>query len=642
MGAARLLRGSEKAPFLTSSRDVVPITPTPASARPRARRWRLFGTITPRALACQLLAAAATALAGVLPMPYAWLMLGLAATSAFGVVLFSVNEERPWQRALRVGFAAALYALGAWAGGHPLVLAATLVAMGTALIPLTWIEAARAVDNTAQRRRLRQALESAELATARQVERAMRQRMSEVERATVALRTVVEDPTPTPLASGLVPRATEASRALRETLTGLATPRPDVAVGECVAPPPRGAALHAHRIRRYWARGMRADVLRIAPPVAVMLAPGLLIPEAQLDPVAPLVLYPAVTALGWLAAPRLARPAPATVLLAACGFVMGFMAVMGLVVVRSGPQASLAYALGFAVCMLGHARNLRATAARPLMALPFVGGALLALPFAYDVTRALNLLAALGLGLGMGALLGRAIEREDEQLDQQEALQALLAADTGQRVEAAVASRRQELLELSGRAHDAGSPLVALMALAARTADDEAARAEAEPRARALCDKLRTRLGTVTLTTERAGCAPLRVGVERVRATLALSDGRVDTDGPEVEVAMPAEQLERVLENLLANGVHASPARAVLARWTATDATVRVEVHDDGAGLPSDAWPSPFRSTRKGGSGLGALTARLLVEAAGGQVGAGRSPLRGGALVHIELPKCAS
>lgn len=131
----------------------------------------------------------------------------------------------------------------------------------------------------------------------------------------------------------------------------------------------------------------------------------------------------------------------------------------------------------------------------------------------------------------------------------------------------------------------------------------------------------------------------------------------VDVDGASRPVRMTAEDLTRVLVNLVKNAAEAIPAggriRIELSELTATagaaDALL-LRIADSGPGIANDALEAVFASgytTREasassgqrssGRRGLGLAIVRSIVEAAGGRIRAANRP-GGGACFEIELP----
>jgi signal transduction histidine kinase len=119
----------------------------------------------------------------------------------------------------------------------------------------------------------------------------------------------------------------------------------------------------------------------------------------------------------------------------------------------------------------------------------------------------------------------------------------------------------------------------------------------------------------------------------------------------EVNGALPhlrgdRERLRQVVQNLVDNAVKYSPAGAeVRVSATADDGLVRVEVRDQGPGIPLDDQKLIFekfgRSTIPGGAkpgtGLGLFIARSIAEAHGGSLEVDSAPARG-SLFRLELP----
>ncbi len=118
----------------------------------------------------------------------------------------------------------------------------------------------------------------------------------------------------------------------------------------------------------------------------------------------------------------------------------------------------------------------------------------------------------------------------------------------------------------------------------------------------------------------------------------ALAAGRIDAD---------PEMLGRVVRNLVENARrHAGADGVVRVSSTAAHGRLRVEVDDDGPGIPPAERERVFdrfhrsdagRARASGGAGLGLAIARAIVEAHGGSIGATDSPL-GGARVSFEIP----
>jgi two-component system, NtrC family, nitrogen regulation sensor histidine kinase NtrY len=135
--------------------------------------------------------------------------------------------------------------------------------------------------------------------------------------------------------------------------------------------------------------------------------------------------------------------------------------------------------------------------------------------------------------------------------------------------------------------------------------------------------------------------------VQDVVALETLGEGNVqwacDVDGSVPPALGRPDELREVLLNLFENARHAN-ARTVRARVSLEardDETgcVRIDVVDDGTGIPEDVIPKIFEphfSTRTSGSGLGLAITRRLVEGWGGRVSIETSS-GAGTTVRVEL-----
>lgn len=155
-----------------------------------------------------------------------------------------------------------------------------------------------------------------------------------------------------------------------------------------------------------------------------------------------------------------------------------------------------------------------------------------------------------------------------------------------------------------------------------------------------------------TLEFARDEGTPLRQSMFRLRDLLAevdeavhAPDGaapQVEAGGPGLDVLIAADraQLFRVFSNLALNAAQAG-ARRVGFETEAVDGLVRIDVSDDGPGIPPsvrDKLFLPFvAGGRKGGSGLGLVIAREIVAAHGGALGLVRTG-GAGTVFRVELP----
>jgi signal transduction histidine kinase len=128
---------------------------------------------------------------------------------------------------------------------------------------------------------------------------------------------------------------------------------------------------------------------------------------------------------------------------------------------------------------------------------------------------------------------------------------------------------------------------------------------------------------------------------DAARASQAATGVEVDTESPDgLHVLGDGGRLRQVLLNLVANAARAG-AKQVRFRAAIEGARIRLDVADDGPGIPEDIRPrlfEPFATTRKDGNGLGLAVSRRIVERHGGSLAL--LPASPGATFRIELP-CA-
>jgi len=127
---------------------------------------------------------------------------------------------------------------------------------------------------------------------------------------------------------------------------------------------------------------------------------------------------------------------------------------------------------------------------------------------------------------------------------------------------------------------------------------------------------------------ERAPAIPTDVAaiVQDVVALEKLGIGEVEwlvgVEGGVTPAFARPDELREVLLNLFENA-RLAEARVVTARVHRVAARVRIEVSDNGTGIPDDVLPrifEPHFSTRTSGSGLGLAITRRMVESWGGEV----------------------
>lgn len=224
------------------------------------------------------------------------------------------------------------------------------------------------------------------------------------------------------------------------------------------------------------------------------------------------------------------------------------------------------------------------------------------------------------------------------------------------------AARVNSMGELaSGIAHELTQPLTALLSqsqaglrLAGHNPPDSVALAgvlEANVRqARRAADIL----GRLRAYVSKSPTAPQPVDINRVAAEVAgllgadLRDRAIaleisPSNASAMVLADPIE-LEQVLHNLVRNAADAIGAAGRGDRVTVSVSTeaerVRLEVSDNGPGIPADVLPhlfEPFYSTKPSGMGLGLPLCETLVERFGGDIAADNNA-EGGASFLVTLP----
>lgn len=126
-----------------------------------------------------------------------------------------------------------------------------------------------------------------------------------------------------------------------------------------------------------------------------------------------------------------------------------------------------------------------------------------------------------------------------------------------------------------------------------------------------------------------------------LRRVASLHGTRVTVEpGPEVRIHADPDQLEQALINLVKNAVEASgDSGQVNARWQVLGTHLVVEIEDDGPGLArTDNLWVPFFTTKPGGTGIGLVLTRAIIENHGGSVSLANRPAARGCLARLELP----
>jgi signal transduction histidine kinase len=124
---------------------------------------------------------------------------------------------------------------------------------------------------------------------------------------------------------------------------------------------------------------------------------------------------------------------------------------------------------------------------------------------------------------------------------------------------------------------------------------------------------------------------------------------RTDVNGTLPHVRGDRERLRQVVQNVVDNAVKYSPANGeVVVAARANDGAIRIDVTDDGPGIPTEDQRLIFEKfgrsaagAAKPGTGLGLFIARSIVEAHGGTLEVASAPNQG-ATFSLELPLDAS
>jgi nitrogen fixation/metabolism regulation signal transduction histidine kinase len=126
-----------------------------------------------------------------------------------------------------------------------------------------------------------------------------------------------------------------------------------------------------------------------------------------------------------------------------------------------------------------------------------------------------------------------------------------------------------------------------------------------------------------------------------VRRAASLQGKRADVEGgPDVQLHVDGDQIEQVLINVIKNAVEATGGGGgVRVRWRAANGTLEVEVEDDGPGLAQteNLWV-PFFTTKRGGTGIGLVLSREIIENHGGTITLENRARKTGCVARISLP----
>lgn len=267
----------------------------------------------------------------------------------------------------------------------------------------------------------------------------------------------------------------------------------------------------------------------------------------------------------------------------------------------------------------------------------------------------LDRLAAIIIGAGLLAAIGSALVQQRTRTRLAERRAEL--SDMESRL--AHASRVNAMGEMaSGMAHELTQPLTAILAQAqagkhllarqdnaalGKVLDDTIGQAR---RAADILERLRN-----WSRPQRPVATPVDLGAA-VRSVITLLEGEAAQRAVTVQPHLPARpisvladpvELEQVIFNLLRNAFEAvseqSGPRDVRIALSEADGVARLDIADNGPGVPSELVPklfTPFTTTRPEGTGLGLALSQRLIERAGGEIA--YVPQDRGALFRVTLP----
>ncbi|MET0288374.1 MAG: ATP-binding protein [Pseudoxanthomonas sp.] len=131
--------------------------------------------------------------------------------------------------------------------------------------------------------------------------------------------------------------------------------------------------------------------------------------------------------------------------------------------------------------------------------------------------------------------------------------------------------------------------------------------------------------------------------LRRVRRLIASDRVRLLPSQP-LRVMADADQLEQVLINLLRNALEADTGGAeVVVRCARDGDLARIEIVDRGPGLPvSDNLFVPFFTTKPGGSGIGLVLSRQIIESQHGSLRLQPREDAPGSVASVHLPVAPS
>jgi len=350
-------------------------------------------------------------------------------------------------------------------------------------------------------------------------------------------------------------------------------------------------------------------------------------------------------------------------LLAAIDSGLGQFFTWSLVALSRGPGAGLMVAFP-AVLAAYHGHALRSQLQHPFIA---VAGSF-ALAGAVWLNHDVAHLALYGVGgplaIGGSLVLGRISYLQGVSAREKAALREALDAQLLRERTRLLEESSEALVKVLGSSHDAGNAVSSLtvsverLSLLARRPMTDEVRAAIATQASEVSEALRGLRHVLRRSRDEVdGARHGRLSVDCVQLakTVARDVGgrfsdteiRVNTHGSEPLHAMVCDgetTLSRILTNLVTNAAEGDGQNAAshIEIRLGRDAMRRVVIHvvDDGPGLPAGHRDNPFatfRTSKRGGTGLGLYTARQLAESCGGHLRL-ETVTAGGVQATVELP----
>ncbi len=153
-----------------------------------------------------------------------------------------------------------------------------------------------------------------------------------------------------------------------------------------------------------------------------------------------------------------------------------------------------------------------------------------------------------------------------------------------------------------------------------------------------LLDSSRLETGILAMTIEPTRLSTLvRDTVSRAQSLYPKMELELVLEDPLPTIPMDATRVAQVLDNLLSNAHKYAPDAPVTIRSSLDGGEVRVDVQDQGSGIPSEHIPHLFErfyrvpnsNSSARGTGLGLYICRKIIEAHGGEIGVDSEPGQG-------------